>query len=101
MTNDVDPAFAAAERAGTLPLGFLRAVEARLALALRNGGRYCYVTNVASEQWRWPRVARSGNGRIGSGNLRKTLDCVCEPRSPLASSTRRIPRSRAGRGSSR
>ena len=35
-------------------------------------------------------MARSGNGRIGSGKPRKTPDC--EPRSALASSTRRIPR---------
>jgi hypothetical protein len=33
MTNDVDLAFAAAERAGTLPRGFLRGSEAQRVLA--------------------------------------------------------------------
>ena len=37
-------------------------------------------------------MARSGSGRIGSGKPRKTRDCDCEPRSALASSTRRVPR---------
>jgi hypothetical protein len=33
MNNDVEPAFPAAEAAGTLPLGFLRGVAAQRVLA--------------------------------------------------------------------